>query len=131
MPAHIEVFTVCDAASIKQGSLSLLNTYNTVRADDPICTHEFVVAMSVGFEVDDAGEHEILIEMVDSDARSLKYFRTKFSFPVPATIAPVCRSVWRFEYGFSSHGDYGFRLSCDGKQLGEITVYFLPASPES
>jgi hypothetical protein len=127
--AHIEIFTACDAASIRDGSLSILNTYNTVNADAPDVTHEFVVAMSVGFEVDDAGEHEIFIEMIDSDGKSLGESQTTtFSFPVPATIAPVCRSVWRFAYSFRRHGDYGFRLSCDGEQLGEVTIYFRRAS---
>ncbi len=126
--AHIEIFTVCDSASIRDG-MSLLNTYNTIRASAAPALHEFVVATSVGFEVDDGGEHEIRIEIVDSDGKPLgPNQRIEFSFPSPAEVAPVCREIWKFEHSLPTFGDYGFRLSCDGEQLGEITIYFLPSS---
>lgn len=91
--AHIEIFTVCDAASIRDG-MSLLNTYNTIRASSAPAIHDFVVATAVGFEVDDGGEHIILIEFIDSDGRPLgPSQRIRYEFQVPADVAKVCREV--------------------------------------
>ena len=124
MGCHIEIFTVCDAATIRNG-FNIVGTYNTINADSYPVDHDFVVAVAVGFDVDDTGLHEIRVSLLDPDGQNvLPPYEIDYTIHGIQSIAPVSENIWRFSARLPKFGDYMFQLRCDQKMIGEKTIYF-------
>jgi len=81
---NIQVAVLCDAATDDNGKLNLLGAFDTIYARELPAIHpQCAVALRVTFSNADEGMHELKLNFVDADGRSL----TPDFPPIPLEVA--------------------------------------------
>lgn len=69
---QIEVFSLCDAATVSGGKLNMLGVFDTIWARKiPTAYPYCVVALRIRFESDERGEHRVSVNFVDLDGKHI------------------------------------------------------------
>lgn len=69
---NIQVAVLCDAATDDNGKLNLLGAFDTIYARELPAIHpQCAVALRVTFSNDDEGKHQLRLNFVDADGRSI------------------------------------------------------------
>lgn len=69
---NVDIFTLCDAATSDGGKLNILGAFDTIfAATFPIIHPHCAIALRVRFRPSERGDHELGIDFVDEDGRSL------------------------------------------------------------
>ena len=70
---HIEIFSLCDAASVDNGGkLSLLGAFDTISAASmPVVYPSFTIALRIRFDGIERGEHKVAFNFVDIDGKHI------------------------------------------------------------
>ena len=71
-PMNIQVAVLCDAATDDNGKLNLLGAFDTIYARELPAVHpQCTVALRVTFFNGDEGKHQLSLNFVDADGRSI------------------------------------------------------------
>ncbi len=69
---QVEIFTLCDAATLQEGKLNILGTFDTIWvAEIPAVYPQCAVAMRLRFTRIEAGRHQIAVHVVDVDGQAI------------------------------------------------------------
>jgi len=80
---NIQVAVLCDAATDDNGKLNLLGAFDTIYTQQLPAIHpQCSIALRVTFAGEDEGKHNLLLNFVDADGRSIAKFP-----PIPVEVA--------------------------------------------
>jgi len=124
---NIQVAVLCDAATDDNGKLNLLGAFDTIYAQQLPALHpQCSIAMRVTFSGGDEGKHDLRLNFVDADGRSIMP-----DFP-PIPVEVVLPGDMHFgtrnfivniqQLKFEHPGIYSIDVSLDGQQLASIPL---------
>ena len=68
----LEIFALCDAATVSGGKLNILGAFDSITAAKvPVVHSQCAIAVRLRFDRIEEGEHRIKINVVDDDGRSI------------------------------------------------------------
>jgi hypothetical protein len=71
-PMNIQVAVLCDAATDDNGKLNLLGSFDTIYAPQLPAVHpQCAVALRVTFSAGDEGQHQLALNFINADGRSI------------------------------------------------------------
>jgi hypothetical protein len=127
---NIEVYSLCDAATVSVGKLNILGAFDTIwTMSMPVIHPQCAIALRVRFDSIERGEHRIAVNFVDLDGKNI--------------IAPMNRPInVNFPEGQRSgsanfvlniqglklekHGEYSIDLAIDGRREGSLPLFVVP-----
>ena len=133
---NIQVAVLCDAATDDNGKLNLLGAFDTIYTQHLPAIHpQCSIALRVTFFNGDEGKHNLQLNFVDADGRSIAKFP-----PIPVEVAlpeDMHFGTRNFivnlqQLKFDNPGLYSIDLSLDGQQQASIPLlvrYNPPAQP--
>jgi hypothetical protein len=123
---NIQVAVLCDAATDDNGKLNLLGAFDTIYTQQLPAIHpQCSIALRVTFSSGDEGKHNLQLNFVDADGRSIAKFP-----PIPVEVAlPEDMHFGTRNYivnlqqlKFDSPGLYSIDLSLDDRQQASIPL---------
>jgi len=123
---HVEVFTLCDAATGDRGKLNILGAFDTIfSAKMPSVHPQCSIALRIRFESIEQGEHKITVNFVDADGKHIIP-------PLNATKQVKFREGQRYSSSnlilniqglkLAAYGEYSIDLAIDGKQEASLPL---------
>ena len=123
---NIQVAVLCDAATDDNGKLNLLGAFDTIYTQQLPAIHpQCSIALRVTFSSQDEGKHNLHLNFVDADGRSIAKFP-----PLPVEVAlPEDMHFGTRNYivnlqqlKFDSTGLYSIDISLDDQQQASIPL---------
>jgi len=69
---QIEVFSLCDAATVDGGKLNILGAFDTIGARNiPVVHPQCAIALRVRFDSIERGQHRVVVNVVDVDGANV------------------------------------------------------------
>jgi hypothetical protein len=127
---NVEIFTLCDAATVSGGKLNILGSFDTIGARAFPCQHPMcAVAMRVRFDVGEEGGHTIEVHFCDPDMRPvLEPVKQAIRVDIPNERSQVYHHIWNvLGFELKEQGEYYFELKVDGKPQSRVPLYVLQA----
>ncbi len=133
---NIQVAVLCDAATDDNGKLNLLGAFDTIYTQHLPAIHpQCSIALRVTFSNGDEGKHNLQLNFVDADGRSIAKFP-----PIPVEVAlpeDMHFGTRNFivnlqQLKFDNPGLYSIDLTLDGQPQASIPLlvrYNPPAQP--
>ena len=122
---NIQVAVLCDAATDDNGKLNLLGAFDTIYQQLPAIHPQCSIALRVTFFNGDEGKHNLQLNFVDADGRSIAKFP-----PLPVEVAlpeDMHFGTRNFivnlqQLKFDNPGLYSIDLSLDGQPQASIPL---------
>ncbi len=125
---HVEVFSLCDAATEYAGKLNILGAFDTLWAKEvPVVHPQCAIALRVRFSRAEQGEHKIVIDFVDLDGRHLippAEGTIKIQFADDRISAAVNFVFHLQQLKLDRYGEYSIRLIVDGREEAALPLFF-------
>ena len=125
----VDIFTLCDAAKVYEGKLSILGSFDAVVLSEvPAKYPAAAIAIKLRFERIEQGEKRIRISFIDADGKEIlrsleKQITVKVSDPFNTkTISFV---IGMPGLKFQRFGDYAILLAVDGRIEAEMPLRVL------
>jgi hypothetical protein len=124
---NIQVAVLCDAATDDNGKLNLLGSFDTIYAQELPAVHpQCSVALRVTFFSADEGKHQLKVNFVDADGRSIM---PDFP-PIPVEVAlpddmHFCTRNFILniqQLKFEESGPFSVDISLDGQSQASIPL---------
>ncbi len=119
--------TLCDSAADYQGKLCILGAFDTLCAQQfPVLHPQCSLAVRLLFDHEDAGRHELSIQMRDEDGKAVMPAFTpvvEVAFPpgmVPFVTRNLVLNLQRLR--FDKPGVYYFEILMDGEELMSLPL---------
>lgn len=123
---EIQVASLCDAATDSQGKLNILGTFDTINATQMPALHpQCSVALRLVFDKMEEGTHNVGLNFVDEDGRSVM---PPISMPIKVEVPDEAIFVSRNfivniqHMKFQKPGFYSVDISVDGEIRGRIPL---------
>ena len=134
---NVHVAVLCDAATDDNGKLNLLGAFDTICTQQLPAVHpQCSIALRVTFFSEDEGKHNLHINFVDADGRSI--MPADFPvIPVEVTLPDDLHFGTRNfiinlqQLNFEAPGLYSIDVSLDGKQQASIPLMVRHTPPAS
>lgn len=127
----LEILTLCKAAVVENGAISILSAMDRLVAPKvPSMVPRCSVALRIRFERIEAGEHELRLQVVDADGKSVM---SPIQAKVPVQVAPGERSstlslvIDVNGLSLPSFGEYSIDVAVDSHHLGSIPFFLAEA----
>lgn len=124
---HVEIFSLCDAATNSHGKLNLLGTFDTIWARKLPASHQYcAIAVRLRFSLIEQGVHAFKINLVDQDGRLVTSFLDK---KIPVNIkAPQTSGTLNLVLNIPNlklprYGAYSIALLVDGRPLMSLPLF--------
>jgi hypothetical protein len=126
----VEIFTLCDAATVSGGKLNILGSFDKLYSETfPFQHPDLAVAVKLRFDAMEGGVHVMEVRMIDLDGRPIIP-----SDPVRLQVVPpdgqyaVHMLINRY-HGLPFHrpGEYHLDLVLDGEMKARIPLIVLQA----
>jgi hypothetical protein len=115
----LDIFAICDAASISRGKVSLIGTYDTISSKAFPTIHQFFHAV-VKLRSEGAGSHVLRIDVIDPDGRLVVACdEEKFEMNDNDTFHFLWR---RAEMEIAKPGDYNVNLVVDSQVISSLPL---------
>lgn len=132
---RVEIFTLCKAAAVEHGALSILSAFDRLAAPrfphvQPHCS----VALRLRFERIEEGEHELRIFFIDSDGKNLinpLQGRVQVRFSPGSRSATVSMVVDVHNLSIPAAGDYSIDVAVGATQLASIPLTAMEVPPKA
>jgi len=124
---NVQVAVLCDAATDEYGKLNLLGAFDTIYAPQlPVLHPQCSVALRITFTGGDEGKHNLQLNFVDADGRSI----TPDFPPMPIEVAlpgethfSTRNFIVNFQQlKFEHPGIYSIDVSVDGHHVASIPL---------
>lgn len=122
---QVEIFTLCDAATVDHGKMNLLGTFDTLNfLDFPDESPGFAVAARVRFRPDQAGEHELRVGWFDSDGEEFETSESHYFLVDLVEGYEVANVIWHF-FGKTFHepDELMLRLFVDENPIADVPLH--------
>ncbi len=134
----IEAFLLCDAATNQQGKLNVLGAFDNIFArKTPVVHSACAIACRVRFERTEEGEHNIRIDVIDSDGKNVMppmngKINVRIGKDVESNAVNLVLNVQGMR--LEKFGEYQIDLSIDNRHEASLPFYVRevperPASP--
>ncbi|MBC8481408.1 MAG: hypothetical protein H8D47_01925 [Planctomycetes bacterium] len=128
---NIEAFLLCDCATDQMGKLNVLGAFDNLYSGKLPASHPACAVVSrIRFEKIEAGEHQIRINIIDSDGKSIGpdlkgNIDVRFGEKAETTVANIILNIQRLK--FENYGKYRIDLAIDGQMKGSLPLYVREA----
>lgn len=125
---QVEIFTLCDAATISDGKLNILGTFDTIGAVTFPCRHPLcALASKLRFEIGEEGDHSFELHFCDPDMRPvLEPFVQNINMQIPNERSQCHAYIWNlFNFQLDGPGEYYFELKVDGETKSRVPLYVM------
>lgn len=119
---QLQLATLCDSAADYQGKLCVLGAFDTLcAAQFPVIHPQCSLAIRLLFKPEDAGRHELSIELKDGEGRdTMPAFKPHVDVVFPPGVVPfvtrnLVLNLQRLQ--FSNPGVYTFNIGINGNDL--------------
>lgn len=129
---NIEAFLLCEAATNHQGKLNVLGAFDNIFAKQmPFVLPACAVAVRIRFERIEEGQHNIKLQMIDEDGKSIGpklsgdidvRFRDDLDLIVPNFVLNIQHLK------FEKYGKYRIDLAIDG-QIASSLPFIVRKAP--
>ena len=130
---NIQVAVLCDAANEDSGKLNLLGSFDTIFAPQLPAVHpQCAVALRVTFMSGDEGDHELKLNFVDADGKSIM---PPIEIPVAVSLPDDAHFLTRNfivniqQLKFAEEGLYSVDVRLDDKSQGNIPLQIKLMAP--
>ncbi len=127
---NIEIFTLCDAATVSGGKLNILGCFDTIGARAFPCQHPMcALAARMRFDVGEEGAHSFEFHFCDPDMRPvMKPVKQSISVEIPNERSQLHHHIWNIlGFELKEPGEYYFELKVDGESRSRVPLYVLQA----
>lgn len=128
----VEIFTLCDAATVSGGKLNILGSFDKLNSEVfPFQHPDLAIAVKVRFEGSESGNHILEVRMIDLDGHPV----------IPSDPLPLSVSTPEGEYSvhmlinryhglpFRRPGEYHLDLVLNGEVKSRIPLLVVAARP--
>ena len=123
----LDIFTLCDAATIEAGKMNLLGSFNTIFAREVPAVHpSCALAIKLRFDQIESGIKQVKITFIDADGKEVMpsiegtiQVNAKPQFSTSTAQAVVNIQSLTLE----RFGEYSIHLAIDGRLEGQTPVY--------
>jgi hypothetical protein len=126
---HIEVFSLCDAATADIGKLNILGVFDTIGvADIPAVHPQCAIALRMRFEHDERGEHRVTVNFVDMDGKHIipsanGNININFSDTQKSVAANLILNIQGLK--LERYGQYSIDLAIDGRREASLPFFVV------
>ena len=124
---QIEVFSLCDAATVEGGKLNVLGAFDTITVTKMPAIHpQCTIALRLRFSSLEGEEHNISVKFVDADGKHVipatnGKIKIKFADSQRSSSANLILNMQGLK--FSKGGEYSINLSVDGNSKASIPLF--------
>jgi hypothetical protein len=122
----IEIFTLCDAATVSGGKLNILGAFDSIFAAEPPVVHpQCAIAVRMRFARIEEGDHRIRLNVVDEDGRSIMpsldgTMGVKFGQEDESAVANFIINIHQLK--LERVGNYSIDLAIDGRHEASLPL---------
>lgn len=132
---RLEIFALCDAATVSGGKLNLLGAFDSIFSGQvPTVYAQCTIALRIRFTRIEEGDHRIKLNVVDEDGRNIMpsldaSMAVKFGAEEDSTVANLIINIQQLK--IEKYGPYSIDLAVDGRHEASLPllVKTLPAQP--
>lgn len=124
---NLELFALCDAATVSGGKLNVLGAFDSICATQfPVNHAQCTIVVRVRFNRVEEGDHRLKINIMDEDGRPVMAgldgnMGVKFGPDDESAVANLLINLQQFK--IDRAGAYGIDVAIDGRHLGSIPLY--------
>ncbi len=124
---EIELFSLCDAATVNSGKLNMLGAFDTIWAKQMPTVHpQCAVALRIRFERIERGDHRVAVNFVNADGRHIippsnGTIRINFPDEQSSGSANLILNIQRLN--LKTYGEYSVDLAIDGRGDRSLPLY--------
>ena len=124
---HVEVFSLCDAATADRGKLNILGAFDTIGAAKMPAVHpQCSVALRIRFDNIEKGEHKVSVNFVDADGRHIiptanGTIRINFPDEQRSSSANLILNIQGLK--IEKYGEYSIDLAIDGRSEASLPLF--------
>jgi len=126
---QVEVFSLCDAATVQGGKLNMLGAFDTIVAGTMPAVHpQCAVAVRIRFNALEGEKHGVSVKVIDADGAAL----------IPAAEGTIALNFPKGQRSCSAnlvlnvqglklqrYGEYSIDLAVDGKAMASAPLFIL------
>lgn len=130
---NLEIFTLCDAATVSGGKLNILGSFDTIAASTFPCKHPLcAIAIRVRFDLGEEGEHSLQVHFCDPDMRPvMKPMIQSINVQISNERSQTHMHIWNlFGFDLKGPGEYYFELKIDDQTVNRLPLYVLQAGQQ-
>jgi hypothetical protein len=131
----LDIFTLCDAATVSAGKMNVLGSFDTIRAREvPARNAACALAVKMRFDRIESGQKQLRITFMDADGKEVMptiemaiqtSAKTKFSTSTANAVVNIqSLKLERF-------GEYSIHLAIDGRLEGQTPLYVVQIESEA
>jgi hypothetical protein len=126
---NIEVFSLCDAATIEAGKLNILGAFDTIwTVNMPVVHPLCAIALRVRFENIERGEHRVAVNFVDLDGRHIipsanGVININFPEEQRSGSANLVLNIQMLR--LERYGEYSIDLAIDGRREASLPLFVM------
>lgn len=129
---QIEVFSLCDAATVEGGKLNMLGAFDTIMAEKMPAVHPHcAIALRIRFNASEGEEHDVSVKFVDTDGSHVippanGSIKLKFAGGRRSSSANLVLHLQGLK--FAKLGEYSIDLAVDGKAQASVPLFIKARS---
>ncbi len=130
---NVEIFTLCDAATVSGGKLNILGSFDTIAAVAFPCQHPLcAIAIRIRFDLGEEGDHKFQVHFCDPDMRAvMKPMIQQASVQIPNERSQTVTHIWNLlGFELKGAGEYYFELKVDRETPCRLPLYVLQAGQQ-
>ncbi|MBL7081592.1 MAG: hypothetical protein ISS44_03400 [Candidatus Omnitrophica bacterium] len=124
---HIELFSLCDAATEGMGKLNILGAFDSIwTAEMPVVHPQCSIALRIRFNSIERGEHKISVNFVDADGKHIMPtadgpVRVNFPDGQRSGTANLILNIHGLK--LEKYGEYSIDLAIDGRSETSLPLF--------
>ena len=125
---NLELFALCDAATVAGGKLNILGAFDSVFSNQAPGTHaQCAVAMRLRFGLMEEGEHRLKLTIIDADGKPIMPSLdgstvVKIAPEEESAVANFIINIQKLK--LPQFGPYSINLSMDDKHVASLPLNF-------
>jgi len=123
---NVEVFSLCDAATIDQGKLNMLGAFDIIWASNfPVIHPQCAIALRIRFVSSEKGDHAIVVNFVDADGKNIippakGVIKVNFPDGQMSSSANLILNIQGLK--LPNEGQYSINLAVDGSDKASLPL---------
>ncbi|MBU2102648.1 MAG: hypothetical protein ABH865_04960 [Candidatus Omnitrophota bacterium] len=124
---HLEIFSLCDAATADTGKLNILGAFDTIWVTTmPVVFPQCTIALRVRFDSIEKGQHQVIVDLVDLDGRHLippanGAINVNFDEGQRSAASNLILNIHGLK--LEKCGEYSINLAIDGRQEASLPFF--------
>lgn len=126
----LEIFAICDAATVSGGKLNILGAFDSIYASEaPIVHSQCAMAVRLRFSRIEEGQHQIKVNLIDEDGKPVwpgldGKIGVRFSGEDDSAVTNFIVNMHQLK--FERFGTYSMNLALDGRHEASLPLVIKP-----